>query len=156
MYKTLLWATDGSPGADAALTEARRLTEVAGGHIIAVHIDQKLAGRFGGWSTLADEEDRQAALRKRVEELKAEGLDIEFIIRHGRQVPAELVAALAEELNVDIIACGTRGHGSLAGAVLGSFTQHLLHVAPCPVLAVPERVAREHAAAYPKRTEVPV
>lgn len=156
MYKTLIWATDGSPGADAAFAEARRLNEVSGGHIVAVHIDQKLAGRFGGWSTLADEDDRQAALRTRVDELKAEGLDIEFIIRHGRHVPAEMVAALAEELHADLIVCGTRGHGSLAGAVLGSFTQHLLHVAPCPVLAVPERVAREHVTTYPKRTEVTV
>jgi len=43
------------------------------------------------------------------------------------------------ELGGDIIVCGTRGLGAFAGAFLGSFTQRLLHVAPCPILAVPER-----------------
>jgi nucleotide-binding universal stress UspA family protein len=36
-----------------------------------------------------------------------------------------------------VIVVGTRGHGPLAGALLGSVAQHLLHDAPCPVLAIP-------------------
>jgi nucleotide-binding universal stress UspA family protein len=37
---------------------------------------------------------------------------------------------------------GTRGHQAVAGLVLGSVMLRLLHVAPCPVLAVP---AAEHS-----------
>lgn len=153
MFKTLIWATDGSAGAEAALVEARRLAELSGAHIVAVHIDQRLAGRFGGWSTLADEEDRSLELRTKVAELKGEGVEIEYVVRHGRQFPADVVAAFAAELDADLIVCGTRGHGAIAGALLGSFTQHLLHVSPCPVLVVPERAAVERPA-YPVRDEV--
>jgi len=32
---------------------------------------------------------------------------------------------------------GTRGHTALAGVIVGSVAQRLLHVAPCPVLVVP-------------------
>ena len=32
---------------------------------------------------------------------------------------------------------GTRGRNAVVGLVLGSVTLQLLHVAPCPVLAVP-------------------
>ena len=155
MFRTLIWATDGSAGAEAALVEARRLAELSGGHIVAVHIDQRLAGRFGGWSTLADEEDRSIAVKAKVEELKGEGVDIEYVVRHGRQFPADLLAAFAAELDADLIVCGSRGHGAIAGVLLGSFTQHLLHVAPCPVLVVPERAARDRSTA-PERAEVSV
>jgi Universal stress protein family len=35
------------------------------------------------------------------------------------------------------LAVGTRGHTMVAGLLLGSVTQRLLHISPCPELAVP-------------------
>lgn len=32
---------------------------------------------------------------------------------------------------------GTRGYPAIGGLLLGSVTQRLLHIAPCPVLTVP-------------------
>ena len=58
MYSSILWATDGSPHADAALQEALTLLE-PGGQIIAFHCDQRLVGsHMGGDSVLLDEPDR--------------------------------------------------------------------------------------------------
>ena len=34
---------------------------------------------------------------------------------------------------------GTRGHTVLTGMVIGSVAQRMLHVAPCPVLVVPDQ-----------------
>ena len=136
MYRTIVWATDGSPGADAALEEACRFAAVSGAHIVAVHCDQRLRGRAGGWSAFADEEDLLLVIHRQVEQLAEEGVDIELMMRHSHQEAADAVAALAAELDADVIVCGTRGRTALAGAFLGSFTQRLLHIAPCPVLAV--------------------
>lgn len=138
MYKTVIWASDGSDGADAALREALRFAE-AGGRIVALHCDQRLNGRASAWPVLADEEDRRAKITCQVEELKGKGIEIELDVRRSHREAADVVAAAAAEHRADVIVCGTRGHSALTGAFLGSFTHRLLHIAPCPVLAVGPR-----------------
>lgn len=138
MYKTILWATDGSDGATSALREALTLASLTHGHIIAVHCDQRLKGRAAAWPKLADEVDVRQQIIHKIEDLQTDGVDIELVIRRSHREAADVVAAVAAEMGADIIVCGTRGHGAFAGAFLGSFTQRLLHVTPCPVVAVPE------------------
>lgn len=47
------------------------------------------------------------------------------------------IADVARETGADLIVVGSHGHSAVAGLLLGSVTQKLLHVAPCPVLAIP-------------------
>jgi nucleotide-binding universal stress UspA family protein len=149
--RVVVWATDGSAGAEAALNAARRLLPES--HFVAVHCDQRIAGRGGGYPVLADEEELRVALEGKVTELREQGLAIALVIRTGHTSPADAVAAVAAEQNADAVVCGTRGHGALTGAVLGSVAQRLLHVAPCAVIAVPDRVG---AATKPARDTVAV
>ena len=44
----------------------------------------------------------------------------------------------ADAAGAELIVLGTRGHSPVAGLLLGSVTQRLLHIARRPVLAVPE------------------
>ena len=48
-----------------------------------------------------------------------------------------MLADHARAGDADVIVVGTRGRTTLAGLLLGSVTQRLMHVSPCPVLAVP-------------------
>ena len=137
MYKTIIWATDGSDGAAAALREALTLASLTRGHIIAVHCDQRLSEWPSYW-TLPDEFELRQEITRKVEDLQVDGVDIELVIRRSHREAADVVAEAAAELGGDIIVCGTRGLDAVAGAFLGSFTQRLLHVATCPVVAVPE------------------
>lgn len=139
MTRRIVWATDGSDGADLALAVAVDLAKAGYGRIVALHVDQRLVGRAGGWPAIPDEDDRLDKIRRQVEMLRHEGIDIDLVVRRGSAAPATRVAAAAQELHADLIVCGTHGRHPLAGAVLGSVAQGLLHEATCPVLAVPER-----------------
>ena len=50
--------------------------------------------------------------------------------------PAEEILSFAQGGGVDMIVMGNRGHGRLAGLLLGSVTQKVVGLAPCPVLVV--------------------
>jgi nucleotide-binding universal stress UspA family protein len=50
--------------------------------------------------------------------------------------PAEVIAKIAGELECDLIIMGTHGRSGVAGLVMGSVAQRVLHQAACPVLLV--------------------
>jgi nucleotide-binding universal stress UspA family protein len=146
MFKTIIWATDGSESADRALPTALDLTAEAHGRLLVVHADAHLGGRAGGVPVIADEENVQSELVSKVNELVESGIDASFrVVKGTNKDPADLIAAVATDVDADVIVVGTRGHGRVAGMLLGSVTQRLLHVAPCPVLAVPAKVAAPDA-----------
>src|SRR5213080_1080614 len=65
-----------------------------------------------------------------------------YALAFGKNDAAKLVvvharAAVAREVGADLIVVGTHGYGRVAGLLLGSVTQGLLHSGVCPVLAIP-------------------
>lgn len=137
MFKTIVWATDGSPNADHALPVAKALAQEHGTALVVVHIVQRFATETG-LAVHADEELVKDRLESVVEGLSGEGIDATLkIVNHIGPQPAHEIADVARELGADLIVLGTRGHGSVAGLLLGSVVLRLLHVAPCPVVAVP-------------------
>jgi nucleotide-binding universal stress UspA family protein len=50
--------------------------------------------------------------------------------------PAEAIINVATTRKSDVIVMGSRGHGTLAGLLLGSTSQKVVAHAPCPVLIV--------------------
>jgi nucleotide-binding universal stress UspA family protein len=112
-----------------------------GAKLCIVHADERLEGRAAAWPAFPDEEDRRRRIRERTDELALEGFDVELMFRRTHREAADIVGRTAEELDADLIVCGTHGASALAGAVFGSFAHRLLHVAPCPVLVVPAKTA---------------
>ena len=56
--------------------------------------------------------------------------------------PWRALRALADELAVDVIVCGTRGEGAIDRVLLGSTATSLLHHADRPLLVVPAATGR--------------
>jgi nucleotide-binding universal stress UspA family protein len=139
MFSKIIWATDGSESADHALPFAKALATGEGRSLVAVHINEHFAaGRGAGNPVLADEGDVETKIRDQVAQLQADGVEVSFHLVGG---PAghtgHALAEAARELGADTIVVGTRGHALIPGLLIGSVTQRLLHLAHCPVLAVP-------------------
>ena len=138
MFKTIIWATDGSRAAEQSLPYAKGLAMAGHARLIVVHVDEFSVGKGGGYSIYVDEPETEAAIRRRVEELKREGLDAS--LQTSRELmggAAHVIADIAKQEQADLIVAGTRGHGPVAGLLLGSVTHRLVQIAQCPVLVVP-------------------
>jgi nucleotide-binding universal stress UspA family protein len=139
MFKTIVWATDGSESADRALPFAKGLATGEGRKLVVVH-DKEIfvGGRGSGYPLQADEDELEAKIRGQIEQAKAEGLDVVLQLgTSGGGRAAHMIVDVAKDVGADVIVAGTRGHSPVAGLLLGSVTQRLLHVSHCPVLTVP-------------------
>mgnify|MGYP002682369191 CR=1 FL=1 len=54
-----------------------------------------------------------------------------------------LAVLFAEEVEATVVVVGSRGHGAIKRALLGSVSDHLVRHAPCPVLVVRDEVEEE-------------
>jgi nucleotide-binding universal stress UspA family protein len=137
MFETIVLALDGSEGSQKAVPVASELAQSSNGKIVIAHVEEEVIGKGGG-PIHATEDEIQAEIRKQAEELSAKGIDTEVkmtsVMLGG---PAHAIASIADEAKADLIVVGTRGHSPVAGLLLGSVTQRLLHVAHQPVLVVP-------------------
>ena len=142
MYEVIVWATDGSENSDLALEHARRLAAAGGSRLVAAHVKELTVGRAAGYPVNVDEEEVEQKIRGQVEELEGAGVPVRLELgATGAGGAAHAIADLASEAGADLIVVGTRGQGPIGGLLLGSVTHRLLHVATCPVLAVPPKRA---------------
>ncbi|MDX6569092.1 MAG: hypothetical protein QOH15_1670 [Gaiellales bacterium] len=138
MFKTIAWATDGSPTAALALPYALGLAAPDEAKLVVVHAREIMVGRGGGYPVLADESELRDRIHQQVEELQSDGIDATYFVRTctGGHA-ARTIAEVAAEVGADLIVVGTHGYGRVANLFLGSTTQGLIHAGACPVLAVP-------------------
>lgn len=145
MFSTIVLALDGSDASERGLPLLAQVAEPGSTRLEIVHVRElSLAMRGGSYPTRADEDEMLERVKQRANELANAGyethLHVETTASGG---PAQVIADVAERCAADLIVVGTRGHAPVAGLLLGSVTMRLLHVAPCPVLAIPAGEARQ-------------
>lgn len=137
MSKIVVMGLDGSQDSMRAIPYA--VEQVGeGGKIVVVHVRELLVGRAGGLPLAPNEDEIETGVRRQVNDLNAAGVASELkVISAVAGGPAHVIADVAREVNADVIVVGTRGHRQIASLIIGSVTHKLLHMTPCPVLAVP-------------------
>jgi nucleotide-binding universal stress UspA family protein len=146
VYTTIAWATDASPSALNALKAATGLARQFGAKLAIIHVREVIIGRGGIF--VDPNEAAVAALHRTAQRLRDEGIETTVsVARAPASGAAEKIIELAAEAGADLIVVGNRGHGPLAGLVLGSVARQLLRIAPYPVVMVPSRNTPEPPAA---------
>jgi len=141
---TIFLATDGSKEAQLAATTAADLAQKTNSelHVISVGPDYplyELPEHPAGFEDVLRENRREAKemleqQAKRIEE--SGGTVKETHLREGRA--EEEIVELAEEIGAGLIVMGSRGHGRLRRALLGSVSDAVVRHAHCPVTIVRE------------------
>jgi nucleotide-binding universal stress UspA family protein len=125
--KTILIAIDGSPSAQEAVEVGLALAEEQHARPVFAHVARAVDELDdSGWTSL---ESARALAAER-------GLQAETAMLRGD--PAHQIVAHAEEVDADLIVVGSRGHGAIASALLGSVSRGILHEARRPVLVASE------------------
>jgi nucleotide-binding universal stress UspA family protein len=139
MFKTIVWATDGSKHADRALEYAAEMAQSNGGKLLVVHIvETYVSSRTAGQNLYYGEGEIEQKVNDQAAELTAKDrFETEVHVVPSTVSVAKRIAQIARDAGADLIIVGTRGRSALDGALRGSVTHRLLHVAHCPILAVP-------------------
>jgi len=163
MYDHILFPTDGSDGASAALDETRALAALCDATVHVLYsIDTRPPGIglgsdpqtdnpsgmvgtvSGGPGGMADEREGTAELHADVKAHAADlveaaseefgDVETETVIKSG--TPHKAILAYADEKDVDAIVMGTHGRTGLDKYLLGSVTEKVVRLADVPVLTV--------------------
>ncbi len=86
-------------------------------------------------------ENATQKLQKLVDEVKAQGLKVEGVVREGR--PSDVIVDYAESSAISMICISTHGRSGLNHLLLGSTTERVLRKAQCPVFVVRCTAAQE-------------
>jgi nucleotide-binding universal stress UspA family protein len=137
--RSILIATDGSNGSDAAVAAGLELAGEFGAAVTFAYVRDpiSLLGEPYFQEVLTtQQETARTALAKAKAVGDAAGIATEGEILEGS--PADAILDLARARNVDLIVVGSRGRGAIAGALLGSTSTALVRRADRPVLVVKE------------------
>ena len=140
--KTILFPTDFSQGARAAMDHAISLAKDYDARLILLYVIQDIS--IAEWyipSTLSVTdlvEDMQKSawleMDKWAAEAAAKVKNVEKMVMRG--VPFVEIIKTAREKNVDMIVIGTHGRTGIDHMLFGSTAEKVVRKAPCPVLTV--------------------
>ena len=141
-YRRILWPTDFSALASAALPHAMDLAADAGAELVLLHVLTPPLAYAGPdipgalWGEL-QRKNRAAAreeLRRLAAQVRGPNVRVHAVLAEG--VPFDQILRVARRLRCDLIVLATHGRTGLSHMLLGSVAENVVRRATCPVLTV--------------------
>lgn len=137
----VLVATDFSEIADAALAYGSALAKQFGARLHVIHVTENVfmmnvgaAGYVTDMTAIQKEIDEEAQAQLATRTAAIEPRPTTAVISGGP--PAYSIVDYARDNTIDIVVVGTHGRGGMSRMFLGSVAEHVVRMAPCPVLTV--------------------
>jgi len=150
MFRKILYPTDFSDSARAALAYVKKLHEAGATHVVLLHVYDsrtidlrwEIESEYGKKSVMQAKEDVVKKLLdasyKRLQELETELKDVgfatELIVVEG--IPYQEITKTAFDKDVSLIVMGSHGEHGVIERIIGSTTERVLRETSVPILVV--------------------
>ena len=144
MSNKILVALDGSDGSKRALSAAVVHAKLASSDLVLAYVIDWSPYSFHTPQELEERHQRRESeiqrandsiLTPEIAALKADGLNVETVVHHGKI--AETLLVLGEQHGVTQIYIGRRGESRIQAMIFGSVSAALVQTATVPVTVVP-------------------
>lgn len=134
--KKIVFPTDFSTLANAALEQATALARDTGATLIIVHVQEPPAAYGGGEMYYGIPEPDDTELRKMLAAVTPTDPSVPYEHRMVLGDPADEVVRLAETERADMIVLATHGRTGLMRLLMGSVAEAIVRRAKCPVFTL--------------------
>jgi nucleotide-binding universal stress UspA family protein len=149
MARNIIAAVDFSDATSAVVARAAELANALGAKLWLIHVATPQPDFMGyevGPVYIRDSVAQQLRmqhkhLHRMRQELHAQGVEASALLVSG--TPARKIILEASRLEAEFIVMGSHGHGTLFNLLMGTVCNGVLRKAPCPVVVVPARTARQ-------------
>jgi nucleotide-binding universal stress UspA family protein len=143
LFKSILYATDFSPAAEAALPYVIGLAQDCGAKVHALHVRLPYPIIIGpeAMPEIMEAEHEMAEQEARQMHETFAGVPHDVSVRGGSI--SSSIDDILRQKKIDLIVVGTRGRTGMGRALLGSVAEEIFRTAPCPVLNVGPHVSQD-------------
>ena len=151
MFRKILYPTDFSDSANAALSYVKKLKEAGAEEVILLHVyDERKIDIY--WEIEAERHEKETLARAKHEvvkrmleksysklkqletDLQEVGLRTKLIVVEG--IPYQEIVKVAEDMGASLIVMGSHGERGLIEKIIGSTTERVISHSPVPVLVI--------------------
>ena len=138
---SILVAFDFSETSKNALTYGHNVARQFGGRLHVLHVADVIATSAAQFYPEGPGDPEAKAIELGMKQLRtalaAAGIGAEAMAEvRVSPSPAPLICEYAKEIHADLIIVGTHGRSGVSRLLMGSVAEHVVRLAPCPVLVV--------------------